>query len=319
MSPARHCFPSRSRGRRPCARRVPLHSLLGALLLGLAACGDGSLGHAEDRPVQREIALPSDLRLLKVRIPLGSVTVEAGDAQVLALDGVVRKAADDAAGFARLAELAWEPELRATEVAGEFEYRMPGVPDDLAPRAHAVILRASLRLPATIAVDIETGRGHLAVVGRRAAVRLWTASGDVQVRDVVGDAKTFTGLGHCAIIDHRGGLDVESGSGTILAYVDEIGAAGVRLSTLDPSITLHLPDAGFELDAQVERCERDHDLINSFGVPVVAAGSGLRAVGTVRGGGPRVELRVQRGHISIPQRRSAPRDPGATSGAAQAR
>jgi hypothetical protein len=99
------------------------------------------------------------------------------------------------------------------------------------------------------------------------------------------------------VSDHAGGLDVETGFGTILARVTAVAPAGIRLSTREPSIVLSVPaNASFELDARVELGEA----INTFGVPVRAHGAHGQAMqGIVGAGGPLVSVTCGSGYLSV--------------------
>lgn len=264
-----------------------------------AACGS----HHEEADVRDERAVPPDLRRLEVRLPLGSITVHAGEGGSMLLVGRSRKTAPTAAGLERLRDVDFTPRFGPGDRPGTYRLEMPGLPPDVDPRTGAaLILRAELYLPRDVAVDVETDRGFLSVVGRDAAVRLHTGSGDVQIDDVDGAIEVFTGLGDGILHAVRGSVNVESGGGAILAYVEGLGPDGVRLKTREPSITLHLPaGAGFELDARVLRSNGDKvGVRNSFGVPVIADGAGHAARGTVGAGGPPVVVETGAGWISIP-------------------
>ena len=103
-----------------------------------------------------------------------------------------------------------------------------------------MILRAELYLPREIAVDLETGRGFLSVVGRDADVRLHTGSGDVHLEDVEGEIDVFSGLGGGILHRIRGSVTMETGGGAVLAFIERIGERGIRIKTREPSITVHL-------------------------------------------------------------------------------
>jgi hypothetical protein len=237
-------------------------------------------------------------------VPLGSVTVEPGEPGRLRFDGRCRLAADTAEGLARLGEVGAHPVFGPTGEPGVYRFASPELPPEFDTRSHVVVLKGNLQLPPDVALDVETGRGHLAAIDWRAPVRLHTGSGDLQVKGARADVVAFTGLGNCVVTDHRGGLEVEAGEGAILAFVDELGP-GVRLATTTPSITVHLPaDASFALDARVRRASdpRKASIRNSFDVPVEPAGEGHRCCGAVGSGGPPVVLQVGRGYVSVPKR-----------------
>lgn len=269
-----------------------------ALAAALAACG----GWHEEADVRDEGALPADLTTVRVRVPLGSVTVQAGPDGRYRIAGRSRKAAGNADDLERLRGIDFRAELRPTDVPGVYDYVFPSLPDGVDPRDAALMLRAELFLPRAVAVDVETERGNLGVVGRDAAVRLHTGSGEVQLDDVRGDVSVFTGLG-AGILHHvSGSIDFESGGGAVVAWIDAIGPGGVRIETREPSVTCYLPDgASCELDARVVRSNVGKvGVRNAFGLPVTEDGAGHVARGTVGApGGPPVQLRAGSGWVSV--------------------
>lgn len=304
-------------GRRTSTARA--RAAAAATLAVLAACAD----HVDEAALEDDRPVPPDARVLRVRFPLGSVTVHPSTDGRLHFSGRSRKSATSAEGLERLREVDFVPTLAAVpDEPGVYLYSLPGVPEG-APRGSVLMLRAQLQLPRGLAVDVETRRGNLGVVGRDADVRLKTGSGALQLEDIDGDVDVTTGLGGAILHRIRGSVTVESGGGALLAFIDEIGANGIRMRTADPSIALRLPaDAGFDLDARVLRTNAGKvGVRNAFGVPVIEAPSteivagsafgtvleaagleahtGHAAVGEVAGGGPPVVLQTERGWISV--------------------
>jgi hypothetical protein len=273
--------------------------LVPLLLTALTGCG----AHHLEEDVGFEQALPEGLVTLEVRVPLGSVSVHAGETGRLRLVGRSRRAAPNSEQLERLAAVDFRPSLAATDRPGVFRLSVPDLPEGVDPAEAAMILRAELYLPRGIGVDLEVDRGHVSAIGRDAPVRLHTGSGDVQLEDVEGRVEVFTGLGKVILHAVRGAVDCESGGGAILAYVERIGPGASRLKTAGPSITLHLPAAAdFELEARVVHSnEGKVGVRNSFGVPVVAEGAGHVARGTVGAGGPKVVVEAAGGWISVPK------------------
>lgn len=294
-----------------CSSPAAAWWIFAALLLG--ACGADTL----EQEYKRKLVLPSDLRTLQVRVPLGEVQVDTHEGgRFLAIEGHLRRTAADPDDLDRLAAVPFEPELTPTEVPGIYAFVVPGLPAGVDPIRSALIFRCSLSLPAEIAIDVETGAGDLGVENRRAAVRLSTGLGEVAARAVEGFADLATGNGKITVLDHRGGLRAQSGDPerpkltgeTIWAKVLELGPEGIDLRSNGTSLDLFLPAAArFTLDAEVELSQRGKSGIrNGFGVPVTPVGGGDRAVGSVGGGGPPVVLRLGKGWVTVDhlQRRS---------------
>jgi DUF4097 and DUF4098 domain-containing protein YvlB len=159
-----------------------------------------------------------------------------------------------------------------------------------------MIMRVLIQVPPEINVDIKTARGPVSVVERQANVKVHTGSGDLNLRHIEGDIEAFTGLGDCLVDAHRGGLDLEIMEGTVIATLDGIGAKGLRLRAKTGGIQCKVPfDASFELElrAEIGKGKTAYDL------PVEALERGVLIRGTVRGGGPRVNLWSGRGNVSV--------------------
>ena len=281
---------------------MPLSScsrlLLSVLPSILVACG----ARYEEFELEEALDLPADLATLRVHFDLGSLTVRAHADERLVLDGRGRKNAVDDARLARLADLDPRPSLRPTDEAGVYDYAWPELPADLDPEQAALIIRAELWLPRRVAIDVETRRGNLGVVGRDGAVRLHTGQGGLHVEDARGGVAGFTGLGQVVLHHVEGDIDVESGGGTMLCYIDRLGPGGARLKTEEPSVVCRLPvGASFRLDAKVERSHGGKvGVRNAYGIPVVSEPPGHTARGIVGdAGAPPVDIRVATGWISI--------------------
>ncbi|MGA0058075.1 MAG: hypothetical protein ACO3RU_00660 [Planctomycetota bacterium] len=266
----------------------------------LAGCGTPH----EEVDVQATLEQPADMARLRVRIPLGSLTVHAGDPGKIRLAGRARKTARNEAELSKLKAVAFEPSFSSTADAGVYEMSFPGLPEGVDAGDGAMMLRAELYLAPDVGIDVETARGFLSVRSRQADVRLRSGSGDVELEDVRGTIDVFTGSGGGILHRVAGDVALETGEGAILAYVDELGSGGLRLKTGGPSIVAHLPpDAVFDLEAQVLRShEGKIGVRNSFGVDVVEDRAGHRAEGRVGAGGVPVSLQVGTGWISVPIR-----------------
>src|SRR5690606_13620378 len=200
----------------------------------LAALGGRSRAFEEDVRDARE--LPPDLRVLRVHIPLGTLSVESGEPGRLTFEGRSRRVAATQADLERLREVDFRPVLSPTDEPGVYEYAAPDPPETLDEAGQAaMVLKGVLRLPPDVAVDVRTFRGPLSVVDRRADVRLWTASGDLRVDGVTGDVAATTHRGNVILRGIRGSVAVETDDGAILAFIDEIGPGGLQLDSEQPA------------------------------------------------------------------------------------
>jgi hypothetical protein len=179
--------------------------------------------------------------------------------------------------------------------------KAPELPAGADPRQNLLVMRTLLRVPEGVVVHGRTGQGHMSVKRMHAAVSLETGRGDVEVHKCTGDVEVRTEHCNHVIVDqHRGGLSVHAGQGSMQVFVAELGPRGVELVTRTGNIQSHLPhDAAFQMDVST----RHGKLLNGFAVPVVEqvhdGKTGFTMRGAVRGGGPPVRMTTELGNISV--------------------
>lgn len=145
------------------------------------------------------------------------------------------------------------------------------------------------------AARIRTGSGSVQALGIGGAVRATTGSGSVELEQTAaGDVEVRTGSGGIRLRGVQGAAEVSTGSGSIT--VDGQMAGDWSLRAASGSITVRLPgEAGFEMYARTSsgRIESAH--------PITVSGTISRREirGTVRGGGPRLEVSTSSGTIRI--------------------
>lgn len=274
---------------------------LALLLLGLAwpAACSGHHGQRHVDVVRGRFPLAEDQRELRVRVPMGSLTFDAGPPGEVSFEANALRAADTTE---QLEELRRIP-LTLTPAAakpGMLRLVAPDLPEHADPAQQLLVLDTVLRVPPGLRILGRTRVGHLAAKEVEGDLDLRTGKGDLWLRRCVGKVRVETGRGNVTIDHHRGSLDVHTTMGSMQVFVAEVGPAGIRLVTDSGSIQAHLPaDAAFVLDARTAKGEA----INGFGVPVRerrAGGlTGQVMQGPVRGGGPTVYLRSRMGNISV--------------------
>ena len=266
-----------------------------ALLLAVGACS-GKFGHRLEERVQGRFTLPEGVTSIRVELVDGDVTFQAGAAGEIQFSGAVLKAADSAAQLAALEPVEGSLAQHGVE-AGVFVLRGPRVPDGSVPDENRIALKIVVQVPADIPMDVEARAGNLAAIDLRASVALQVEHGLLHLKNVHGDGLLRTGTGDIVVDEHRGGLDAETRSGKVFAWVKELETEDVRLVTGDGPIQVRLPaEASFHLDAQVEMGKA----ANEYGVPVLRMGEqGAEMGGQVGEGGPSVVLRTPKGHISL--------------------
>jgi DUF4097 and DUF4098 domain-containing protein YvlB len=127
------------------------------------------------------------------------------------------------------------------------------------------------------------------------AIESSSGSGSVEIEQTApGDVEIETGSGSVRVRGVRGALRVKTGSGSIRASGEPTGNWRLRASS--GTVTLQLPeDVGFELDAHTTSgsIESDHP------ITLVGRLSKRELRGTVRGGGPLVEVSTSSGSVRI--------------------
>lgn len=171
-----------------------------------------------------------------------------------------------------------------------------------------------VRVPRSVHCTIEAVNGKLLIQGLRGEVSARSSNGPVAVEDVVGDVEVFTSNGKVScqrtcgrlrarsscgkieLADHRGAVDASTSNGFIHAALDRLGNDGVRLSTSNGRIVLHLPEAvDADVDVHVDNgvIRNDRELHNASR----AVNGRLR--GTLGAGGLPIRLRCSNGSISL--------------------
>ena len=144
-------------------------------------------------------------------------------------------------------------------------------------------------------VTAETGSGSIQAEAVAGPFKGRTGSGSVTLfQTAEGDVEVLTGSGSVQLDGVNGALRVQTGSGSVTVEGEQAGSW--ELETGSGSIRLTLPeDSGFDLNAQTSSGEFlvDH--------PITIQGRMARRsrIGTVRGGGPTLQLRTGSGDIRI--------------------
>ncbi|HXH06918.1 MAG TPA: DUF4097 family beta strand repeat-containing protein [Vicinamibacterales bacterium] len=141
----------------------------------------------------------------------------------------------------------------------------------------------------------STGSGNLVAADVAGAVSVSTGSGRVEVEQTApGDARVRTGSGSIILRGVNGGLDVSAGSGRI--EVEGRPVRDWRLRAASGSVTLRLVgEPGFELRARTS----SGGLSTTHPVTVIGAVGRREIRGTVRGGGPLIDISTASGSIRI--------------------
>lgn len=145
------------------------------------------------------------------------------------------------------------------------------------------------------ALEARSGSGSISADAVEGPITARTGSGSIELEQTgTGDVAVESGSGRIRLRAIHGGLDVEARSGSV--HVEGVVAGDWYVSSSSGRVTLVLPeDASFELDARTSSGHIDLDH------PVTVQGRLSRKSirGTVRGGGPRLEIDSRSGSIEI--------------------
>lgn len=196
---------------------------------------------------------------------------------------------------------------------------------------HHVAISYEITIPADTTLQVNTGSGEINAEGVRAAAKLHTGSGDIRVRDLgpqsrletgsgsirvesaaaplyastgsgsiqadltgSGDVEVHTGSGGVEVRGINGGLHARTGSGHIRADGSVKGPWQLHAGSGSVRIALS-SSSGFNLDVHTGSGSIHSDL------PITVQGTmGRRELrGSVRGGGPDVEVSTGSGDVDI--------------------
>ena len=291
-----------------------------ALLLAPALLQAGTEGHF-DRTLQ-----VSGTVSLDVTTGSGDITIKAGGANQVVVHGTVHSNN----GWFSNAESAIHtvesnPPIQQSGNSIRIGYNLP---EDV--RRH-VSISYEIAVPADTTVQTHSGSGDIGVEGVRAQVQAQTGSGEIRLRNVGGSSHVQTGSGGiraenvaapfyahagsgdiAADLTGSGDVDVQTGSGGIhlrgfkgglrarsgsgdLSADGSVGGSW-SLHTGSGSIRLAVGSgSGFNLDVHTSSGTIHSDL------PITVQGSlGRQELkGTVRGGGPEVEVSSGSGDVDI--------------------
>lgn len=224
------------------------------------------IGEIEDRELRENVSISYELVVpaetkLRSSTGSGSQTIEG-----------IRGPLDASTGSGSLTLSNIGGETRADTGSGSIELR--GVQGSL---------RAS------------TGSGGIRGTGIGGAITASTGSGSIELEQTApGGIEATTGSGGVTVSGARGSLRVRTGSGSIRAQGEPTGEW--RLHSASGGVTVRLPaNQGFELNARTS----SGNVHTTHPVTVVGTISRRELRGTVRGGGPLLDLSTSSGTITI--------------------
>lgn len=264
---------------------------------------------AQDRTFERSFPV-TGAAVLDAATDAGAITVRAGSGSSIEVRGRVQ------------VRRGWNVPGNAAELASRVAAAPPltqdgqtvrlGHIDDETTR-RAVTITYEVTVPPATTVEARTGSGAVRVEGVQGAVRARTGSGSIGVRALGGNADLTTGSGAIeAALDGKGDVAVKTGSGSV-SLTGVVGAltastgsgsievsgrpvSGWKASSASGRIAVRVPaESGFLLDARSSSGSIDVEM------PLTTQGRQDRrhVQGSVRGGGPTLELSTASGSIAV--------------------
>ena len=138
----------------------------------------------------------------------------------------------------------------------------------------------TVRMPKSLALDIEDGSGDMVVEGTGAPVRIDDGSGDIRVLDVGGPLNIEDGSGEIEVKGVRGDLTIEDGSGGVEVsdvsgdVTIEDGSGDLRVRRVGGGVTVD--DGSGDID--IEGVEKDVRLIDTGSGEVSISGEKGRVI-----------------------------------------
>jgi hypothetical protein len=105
-------------------------------------------------------------------------------------------------------------------------------------------INLTVKVPANLALDINDGSGYIQITGMRAKASIDDGSGEIIVRDHVGDVRIDDGSGEIDVAGVTGNVTIEDGSGpiTVRNIVGDVkvddGSGSMEVEKVDGRVTV---------------------------------------------------------------------------------
>ena len=267
------------------------------LVVGLALLScDGHYRLRDAKRVSSTLLIPAATTEVRLEVPAGSVSIEPSPGNDIVYEAEVQRSADTAEDLETLKAL--EPGLRIVPgpQAGRMRVVAATLPAGLDPHTTWLSYRMLVKIPKTLRVDLVIGDGNASVIGMQSGAGVETGRGILLLKQCSGDSRMRSGKGDLTVDSHMGALDAETGAGKIVAFVDALGAKGLRLVSGSGGIQAHLPrESAFTLDMRAPEGKVDA----TWQFPIRREHGGVFMSGTVGVGGPLVYIESLAGSVSL--------------------
>jgi hypothetical protein len=228
---------------------------------------------------------------LDVRTGSGDIQVRPGSDTSVHLIGHIKARAslNGDRPEQRMAQIQAHPPV---EQAGNAIHIGLSINDD--PLYRNVSISYELVVPAQTQVRARSGSGDIDIALTAANVDARTGSGDINVLGTSGRFDAHTGSGDVRAGKVAGAMNASTGSGDIEAV--QTGEGPVQIHTGSGDVNLRMAEnAAFNLNVHTG----SGSIHTSHPISVLGTHSRNRLEGSVRGGGPEVEIRTGSGSVEI--------------------
>jgi len=245
---------------------------------------------------------------LDVSVDSGFVRVKAGDANTVRVRGILRARRwlfDWGNVEERIRQIEANPPveqhgntIRVGDVADRWLLRGIGLFLEIAAPAHTMVRAlgdsGDIRVEGIQGpVDCETDSGEIEVTGIGSDVSVSTDSGAIRIRRVKGRVRATTDHGEINALETAGPIEASTDHGEM--KLSQTAAAPIHAESDHGTISVKLaPDAGYNVSVRT-----DHGTITVPDMEWRERPTNQEATGTIRGGGPAVDLETDHGDIDI--------------------
>ncbi len=262
---------------------------------------------------------------LDVTTGSGDITIKTGNSNQVMVHGTIHDNGWLFSNENAVHQVESNPPIQQSGNGIRIGYNLP---DDV--KRH-VAIDYEITVPASTAVEAHTGSGNVEVTGVSSGVQAQTGSGDIRLRDLGGRQQAHTGSGNIRAENVSAPFNAETGSGDIEASLTgagdvdvHTGSGTIRVKGVKGGVHARTGSGDIEADGSVAGAWQLHsgsgnvrlavgsnsgfdvDLHTSSGsihseLPITVQGSmgGHELKGTVRGGGPTVEVSTSSGDVEI--------------------
>ncbi|HPF37382.1 MAG TPA: DUF4097 family beta strand repeat-containing protein [Phycisphaerae bacterium] len=240
----------------------------------------------------------SDVRSIRLELPVGRVSVTQSDGQASATLRVAEIITREGLNVEQLTDL-----LNQTRVTAERAFvddERLDVEATIAPELsdEDVLFDVRLVVPTGANLEVFVGNGPVEVVDLTGNVEIRTQNGAVEVSNVIGDVTTKTTQRTIAITDVTGDVSADTTEADVDLRLDPGLDGRISASTTTGEIRLMVPKTTAARVMLLSENGTVSANLNGFAVTDISTSAGFLE-GTLNGGGGAIELKSLSGGISF--------------------